>query len=340
MNRPLYFVLPDMEEIPSGGNLYNAHLIGALRQLRPEVVVVDWPDYLDLRQAGKPGIFWIDTLFLDAYKELPPHDYEQQREGLIVHHLESLYPPRGYSSEDWYDHREAEVLKRFSCFLATSTYTRDYLQAKGFASQQIIVAPPALGMPPQARATDTHELRALMVSNLVERKGILPFLEALARLWADLGPFSLTLVGSDEIEPEYAHACHQLMAEHPELATCIHLTGALLPQKTNRYFRFSNLYLSTAFMETYGMALQEARSFRLPILALNRGNVSAHVRGNGKLFDSLEELVDCFVSLTRHPDAFKRLHDQALHCCTEDHADWNVVANQLIAGLKFQTWTR
>ena len=288
MNRPLYFVLPDMEDIPSGGNLYNAHLIGALRQQRAGVEVLDWPDYLELRRAGKPGIFWIDTLFLEPYKELSPPHFEHQREGLIVHHLESLYPPEGYSSEEWYTHQEAEVLKRFSCFLVTSTYTRDYLQTKGFVSQQIIVAPPALGLAPQQRDIDTRELRALMVSNLVERKGILPFLNALARRWQELGPFSLTIVGSDEIEPEYARACHQLMDVYPELSTRIHLTGALLPRKTNRYYRFSNLFLSTAFMETYGMALQEARSFRLPILALNRGNVGTHVQGNGKLFDSLE----------------------------------------------------
>lgn len=340
MNRPLFFVLPEILDIPSGGNLYNAHLIGALRSQGHTVETLDWLDYLDARCSGRQGIYWIDTLFLSAYKELPPVDAPGIEEGLIVHHLESLYPPPGHSSDEWFVQHEKELLSRFHLFLATSQYTGEYLVKQGLAPERIIVAPPALAFAPQEREADTHEVRALMVANLVKRKGILPFLEALARKQQYFGSFSLTIVGSDEIEPVYAAACRDFVSQHPALAHRVFFTGALLPQKTHRYYRFANLFLSTAYMETYGMALQEARSFRLPILALDGGNAKAHVRtgGNGKLFEDHRGMAHCFTFLTSHPAAFVAFHDRAYQCCTEDHADWNIVANQLTSGLKAQAW--
>ncbi len=341
MKQPLYFVLPEILDIPSGGNLYNAHLIGALRAQDQSVTILDWPAYRKVRAAGLPGLFWIDTLFLSAYQELAPLSVAGQQEGLIVHHLESLYPPQGHSSDEWFAQHEATLLQRFDYFLATSDYTGDYLVRRGFAPEKIIVAPPALAFAPQEREVNTEEVRALMVANLVERKGILPFLQALEHNWAQSGPFSLTLIGSDEIEPAYAAACRAYIAQRPALASRVLLTGALLPQKTFRYYRYANLFLSPAFMETYGMALQEARSFRLPILALDGGNARAHIRdgSNGKLFADHLGMANCFLYLTAHPEGFQDFHDRALHCCTEDHSDWNIVANQLISGLKPQIWT-
>jgi glycosyltransferase involved in cell wall biosynthesis len=56
-------------------------------------------------------------------------------------------------------------------------------------------------------------------------------------------------------------------------------------------------------METYGMALAEARTLGLPILAHAGGNVGAHVTSGagGELVASHEELAAAFLSLCRDP---------------------------------------
>lgn len=330
-----YFVLPEIQEIPSGGNLYNAQLIGALREQGVVLETIDFPTYLKAREQQLNGVFWIDTLFLEAFGALPDIQASGMIHGLLVHHLESLYPPTGVDSDSWYQENEAVILSRFQWFLATSPYTSAYLQQRGFLEAQIIVAPPALSFQPQGRVGDTEELRALMVSNLVERKGVLPFLEGLAQRQNQMGPYHLTIVGSDEIEADYAEACHQLLALYPALKHHVHLTGSLMPRKTQRYYRFSNLYLSTAYMETYGMSLQEARAFRLPILALDGGNASSHVRDgkNGRIFPTISSLLDEFQLLSQDPLRFQSLHDRAQQCRTEDDYDWQQVAARVLAAL-------
>ncbi|MFK7920815.1 MAG: glycosyltransferase family 4 protein [Bacteroidia bacterium] len=337
-----YFVLPEIQDIPSGGNLYNAQLIGALREQGISLETIDFQAYLAARTEAKPGVYWIDTLFLDQFGELPEMDAPQMIHGLLVHHLDSLYPPDGVQSDEWYAAKEASVLARFQWFLVTSLYTCKYLQNRGFLPHQIIVAPPALSFQPQRREGDTEELRALMVSNLVERKGVLPFLRGLAERLDQMGPFNLSIVGSDEIEPAYAQACHDLIAQYPKLQQSVLLTGSLLPRKTQRYYRFSNLYISTAYMETFGMSLQEARAFRLPILTLNGGNAASHVKhgSNGLVFESIETLLDEFQMLSQTPQRFQSLHDGAQQCCTEDNCDWSDVADRVLNALPTLSWKK
>ncbi|MEL7529988.1 MAG: glycosyltransferase family 4 protein [Bacteroidota bacterium] len=337
-----YFVLPKMQDIPSGGNLYNAQLIGALRAKNIDLEVMDFEAYLEAREQGLRGLFWIDTLFLDQFGALPPLAEGPMIHGLLVHHLESLYPPKGIESDDWYAQNEADILARFEWFLATSPYTCKYLQFRGFASEQIVVAPPALSFQPVWREGDTEEVRALMVSNLVERKGVLPFLHGLAERFDRMGPFNLTIVGSDEIETDYAAACHELLDRYPQLQQKVLLTGSLLPRKTQRYYRYSNLYISTAYMETYGMSLQEARSFRLPILTLDGGNAASHVRhgSNGLVFGSIDNLLDEFQLLSQDPKRFESFHARAQQCCTEDAYDWHEVANRVLSALPTLSWKK
>ncbi|MEL6653830.1 MAG: glycosyltransferase family 4 protein [Bacteroidota bacterium] len=330
-----YFVLPEIQEIPSGGNLYNAQLIGALREQGVGLETIDFPTYLEAREQQLNGFFWIDTLFLEEFGALPELAPSGMIHGLLVHHLDSLYPPTGVESDTWYAEKEAPILPRFQWFLATSPYTSTYLQQRGFRASQIIVAPPALNFKPQKRGGDTEELRALMVSNLVERKGVLPFLEGLAQRQDRMGPYHLTIVGSDEIEADYAEACQQLLELYPALKNHVHLTGSLMPRKTQRYYNFSNLYLSTAYMETYGMSLQEARAFRLPILALDGGNTSSHIRDgeNGHIFPTISSLLDEFQLLSQDPIRFKSLHDRAQQCRTEDDYEWEQVAIRVLTAL-------
>ena len=51
----------------------------------------------------------------------------------------------------------------------------------------------------------------------------------------------------------------------------IHFAGSLSREQVQEKLQTATLYLSTSSMETFGMALQEAKAFGLPILALKAG---------------------------------------------------------------------
>ena len=74
----------------------------------------------------------------------------------------------------------------------------------------------------------------------------------------------------------------------------LHFPGSLSREELVRKYREAALYLSSSEMETFGMALQEARAFGLPILALEGGYVSRHISvgENGYLFKNIPGLAE------------------------------------------------
>ena len=319
-----HFVVPDMYSLPSGGNRYNACLTEALSQIGADVSAVEWETFVE---QGKAGIFWIDTLYMERWAT-NPSPKPGQIVGLLVHHLESLYPPQGVDSDAYFLKYEQVILQQFDAFLVTSRFTRDYLRERGFNEKPIIVVPPALHQIPDIRISAESHLRALMVANLIERKGILELLRALAKRVGEVGEWSLTVIGSEELEPEYAAACRQFVLGSPGLVKSVQFTGPLDHESVMEHFQSSNLFVSAAKMETYGMALQEAVAVGLPILALAGGHVQAHVKGggNGYLFGNVEEMADRFVQLSHEEELRRKLVEGAAASKPDPGYDWLAAA--------------
>ncbi|MEM7372061.1 MAG: glycosyltransferase family 4 protein [Bacteroidota bacterium] len=327
-----FFVVPDMFDLPSGGNLYNARLTEALAQLVPSIVVMDWEAFLDERREG---MFWIDTLYMDHWASNPLLR-TGQTVGLLVHHLESLYPPEGVHSDQYFEAHEREILAQFDAFLVTSPFTRQYLLRRGFSADDIFVVPPATD--PQSSSVITHEggLRAIMVANLIDRKGILDWLKVLAEGLEESDvtlPVSLTIIGSDQLDPAYAAACHTCVADSDVLTGCVRLAGECPHSDVLAAYAESNLFVSTARMETFGMALQEAHAIGLPILALDGGHIAKHVQQgkNGYVFQDILALREVFLSLARVPIFRQRLIEGAATCRPDSEYDWSAAAKRYLA---------
>ena len=107
-----------------------------------------------------------------------------------------------------------------------------------------------------------------MVANLVERKGVFPFLERLKDSFLVNRPnqLQIQLIGTAAIEKGYAQQCLTLLKKNTLLCQIVHYRGQLSSEQLQTYYQASNLFISSAFMETYGMALQEARAFRLSLI--------------------------------------------------------------------------
>jgi glycosyltransferase involved in cell wall biosynthesis len=306
----LHFVLPDDREKPSGGNIYNRYLVEALEKLGQPVEICSLTRYREALEKGQPGIFGVDSLFVDALRG------EQLKSAgifsfFILHHLQSLHPPKGASGDALFEREERQVLEQFDLILATSDFSRDYLRQKQLKLPVVVVEPALPDLPFEPPLSADAPLRGLMVANVVERKGILPFLQALLANGRVDDNFDLTIIGRQDMEPAYYQTC-QTMVKNSFLSEKVRFQGALSHKETMLQYHRHHLLVSAASMETYGMALQEARSLGMPILVLQGGYSARHIRqGNGILCEDIFELTRNFLQLSRSKAALRACLDTA-----------------------------
>jgi glycosyltransferase involved in cell wall biosynthesis len=342
MPLPIYFIIPDVNAFISGGNIYNKNLIQHLKKQGIACPIKTMDEVFKNTSSIEKAYYFFDTLLLP---QLPPYLLNKKAGAsyfLIVHHLESLYPPKGWTSSSYFKAKEAPLLKHFDGFLTSSEFTAKYLSQNGLLQTKIIV-PPALGIFPKSISIQkTPPLRALLIANLVERKGILPFLKKLINfpLHKIQNDLEIHIIGSAKMEINYAQKCLNLISQNTLLQSIIKYHGALSPQDTQQLLSKSHLFISTSFMETYGMALQEARAFSVPILALNRGNVAAHIQEgvNGFLVENMEQLIEKLALLINHPNILNDIQNQILlKEIGKTNYDWTAAAKLFMQQLDTST---
>jgi glycosyltransferase involved in cell wall biosynthesis len=305
----LTFVLPAGSEAISGGNIFNRKLIGALREIVP-VVTIGFEEYRLVTQRGTPGFYFADTLDLREFVEAPRRKQEQFSV-LIVHHLPSLEP--GLDPGDESLAVEKAALPLFDALLTTSPFTTDVLISRGFAPERIVTVIP--GLSPIERHPRSYQppLRALVVGNLIPRKAVLEFLRVLEPVLEDEDRLVLEIVGRTDLDPEYGRSCLEFIAASPRLRKVVRVSGPVAHEDMGEIYQRAALLVSAARMETFGMALQEAREYGLPILAFEAGHAGHHVTDgeNGFLFASIDGLAARLGELARDEPMMRALFDRA-----------------------------
>jgi glycosyltransferase involved in cell wall biosynthesis len=325
----LTFVLPSNRGAVSGGNIYNRELLRALRK-RVRVRAVSGNAWTRSLEGGEPGVYFLDTLNLRESLALGAAR-SGQRFVLIVHHLPSLEP--GVADGDEALAVERQALPRFDAFLATSPFTAQWLVNRGCASQGIMTVLPA---PPKAEPHTERAyeppLRALIVGNLIARKAILEFMQTLEGRVASSDRFIVDVLGRIDIDPAYARACVDLANNSERLCRRVRILGPVAHRRVGAFYRRAHIMVSAAEMETFGMALQEARAFGLPILALDRGYARHHFSDeeNGLLYASRSALVDGFLRLTREPERMLSLFEGAQRLRLSGDYTWETAAERLL----------
>lgn len=330
----LYFLIPDPTDFPSGGNLYNQQLMQALSAEGMEVQHIESKDLSNFSEFQPNSFLLVDTLYLDQISHFAVKQSNLTKI-LIVHHLDSLYPPSGWTSEAYFRQFEEKLLVLFDAWLCTSEYTKQYLISRKLITKRFIVIPPAIGFNPTPiqQGKGKEKIKALLVANLVERKGILPFLKALVKVqkerWSD--KLQITIIGNIILEPVYANECFGLLQTNPELNKIVALKGPLSHEETLAAYPKADFFISTSFMETFGMAIQEALAFGLPVLALKGGNVEQHLqRGNrGIVFENMTDLVEQLKQICIAPhELMKGKQIQFM-----EKKDWSMAARDLLKQL-------
>ena len=329
----LTFVLPATAPLISGGNLYNSHLIAALERRVPTRLMTP-ADWTDDRRATDDTWYLVDSLCLDAICARDRAPDRRGRSLLIAHLLPSMDPVRASPAEL---QRQRQALQRVDGVLATSDYAAWSLAEHGLPSSRILAVPPALSLALDgARPQPDSPPRVLLVGNLVPIKGILPFLHHLRDGVAPRDQFAIDIAGPTDIDHDYARACVDAVRTSRALETRVHFHGPVPHAQMMAHYRRAACFVSCARMETFGMALHEARHVGLPVLARRAGNVASHVPNarTGMLYHSLEQLVVGLLTLLRDPPALATLQANAFAERLRPHYTWDDAADRLLEKLR------
>lgn len=327
----LVFVLPDCHVELSGGHRFNAGLLQGLKATG-DVGVCTWSE--SKAEGGRPGWYIVDSLNLADFDATGPTARQARDAGqrfvLLVHHLPSL-EPGAKADLAW----QARALARFDAFIVTSAFTKSYLQDMG-CTQSVSVIEPVLDMLVRRQGGAHWPLRALMSCNLIARKGVLEFLEGLAEATGPEDRYTLSIVGRSDMDRDYSDACAKRISSCSELRTRVSLEGAVDYADMPHCYQQANLFVSASAMETFGIALQEARWFALPILAVRGGNSGNHVRENvtGDLYSTAKALAQGFLALTRNAEQMHQYAQGAEEFRLEPTETWNAAALRLRSALE------
>jgi glycosyltransferase involved in cell wall biosynthesis len=301
-----YFIVPRLDGPISGGTLYNRMLMAGLQEVGCACEVLP----VDGAMAGAGALerdrYWVDSLYLDQWSELARALWPGTRLGLIVHYLPTLLSHGEGIGPGDLTATEAAALRTATMFLVPSPWMRGILHRLLDPVRPVLTVEP--GRPPRPSSfVPGPPVRAAMVANLVEGKGVDRFLASLAEQLRETDDLNISIVGGKVHGPAYAERC-QALARAPGVRGRVRFLGELSHDQTLRVMAASNLLISCSRMESFGMALMEARVLGVPILAERGGHVAAIVEqdSGGELFANAEELVATLLGIGRDPAEHRR----------------------------------
>ncbi len=343
MNEPaLTWICPPLDGPATGGTLYNAALLRALAALGVRASAVELDAGRRALRRGIASSYWVDSLYLAHLPELERDDVTGGGLGLVTHYLPSLVALERVPLRKELSSTEEAALRAARRFLATSPFLRDVLLSLGIPGSRVVTVCPGveegergaspLGADTGAATTSRSGLRALMVANLLPGKGIAPFLTALDPLLTPSVSLELSVVGSEALDAECARECLAVVAASPRLQRAVRFEGPVSHDTVLRRMRASDVLVSASRMESFGMALAEARAVGLPLLARAGGNVATHVdeAAGGALCDDDAGLARALVALAGDPAEVRRRAARAAG--SRVRRSWGEAAGEFVGG--------
>lgn len=279
--RPVIFAIPGDLSLPTGGYAYDRRILtGAaehgleMRHLAlPGSFPQPTPEHLAetarlIAEAPANSVLFIDGL---AYGAMPPGLIRAFARPIValVHHPLGL--ETGVDAERAREliANEADALALADHVIVTSALTARTL-ANDFAtpSSKITVAEPGVETAPRARGSKTAEVQIVSVGSVTPRKGYDLLVDALATL-SDRR-WRLKIAGAVDRAPETVAALQSQISARG-LSDRIELLGAISDDDVSTLYDRADLFVLASHYEGYGMALAEAMTRGLPIIATTGG---------------------------------------------------------------------
>lgn len=274
---------------PSGGNVYDRHLMAGLADLgwcvHERRIPGSWPapdadalaaldGVLSGLAAGSPVI--VDGLVASAAPGVFLGLAGRFRLVVLVHL--PLGVPQAAGGEAPASATicgERAVLSAASAVVTTSGWTRRWLlDTYDLDPGSVHVARPGVEVAPIVEPRDVGGGRLLCVAAVTAGKGHATLVDALGRLdRLGLHSWTCTCVGSLEVEAGFVAALRR-RAERNGIAARWRLVGPLAPGAAlDGAYAYADLVLLPSRFETYGMVVTEALARGLPVLATDTGGV-------------------------------------------------------------------
>lgn len=284
-------VIYDTLNTISGGYLYDRKLVEHLLRAGDDVEIISIPSRnyaAHLSDNGSEVLFRrlrdarVDVMLQDELNHPSLFRINRRLRGAvsypilsIVHHLRSSEAHPAWQ-RIFYRWIERQYLASVDGFIFNSQTTRAAVsQLLGRAPANCVVAHPAGDrFNPSIdsttiikRAREAGRLRLVFVGNLIPRKGLHIFLDALARLPGDA--WQLTVVGNPNIDAKYtAHVRARIGAVRLKN---VRLVGALQDDALANVLAQSHVLVVPSEYEGYGIVYLEGMSFGLPAIATTSG---------------------------------------------------------------------
>jgi glycosyltransferase involved in cell wall biosynthesis len=329
----LGLIAPDLNGPPTGGTLYNAGIFAALNDAGVHCAHFGLEQGVQAVARAAARVFVIDSLYLDAVPRLR----RSARAGslhLLLHYLPSLVEHGRELEPAELSAMEREALAAADGFVVTSAFMDRVLAKLAVNHRHVMIVEPGVSSPPGRERDEPGLLRAVMLCNVVAGKGVQPLLAALATCISNGDRFELWIAGRLDLEPSYADGCRALVLASPSLRTRVRLLGPLLHPQALALLSTASVFLSASQMESYGMALAEARAAGVPIIARAGGHAAMHVDGacGGALVEDELGVAAELLELARKPDLLARRRHLA--AAGVRARSWPEAAADLIAQLE------
>ncbi|MBP6183500.1 MAG: glycosyltransferase family 4 protein [Saprospiraceae bacterium] len=274
------WIAPMPDQFISGGNIYNDKMIQALKLMKDEVHTVSINQYSPHTAEPCDILIW-DTIYIDKLEAL--NESPCSNLFLLVHMI----------NEDVLKVLPS-ILKKFKGFIVPSKWVSDQLILNGVLPDQIFVIEPGMDKIPAIDRIllPPEKLHLVQIANLLPEKGHEALLKAINRHMDKLHDFELDLFGDDRINIPWAKYILNLIDAFKE-TSFVRYKGMIPHAKIWQTLSQYQALLSVSPKESFGMAIQEAISCGLPVLAIRGGNISSLVSQgeNGYLFDNVNQLM-------------------------------------------------
>lgn len=267
--RSIRLLVPANIRHNSGGNVYNARLAQGLTALGVEVEVLavdgSWPEATaeERRRLGgllgarepqaeiTPGtVTLVDGLIACGAPDELEYAAAERRQTWVLLHMPAASNPEN----------EARSLRAATGIICTSTSAAAGITPLHGMSDSHVALP---GTDPAPVAEGSDPPHIIAVAALLPNKDQLLTVGALARL-QDLA-WTASLVGSDDVDPEYAELVRAAVAAHG-LEDRVRLTGQLTGEALDDEWNRANLSILVSRAEAFGLVVTESLARGIPVI--------------------------------------------------------------------------
>ena len=284
----LYFVLPGQPETPTGGFVYDRHMLSALRAEQrlagclvlpggypnPSKQASDAASRM-LRELPNGARVIVDGLAFSPLLDAFATEAKRLSIYALVHHPlcdETDLTPKERAR---LFERERRALSLARGIVVTSRHTAARLAGFGVPTDRIRVVRPGIDAKSRRPASPLSKTPLLLcVASLTARKGQDVLLRALARLRR----FAWRLLLAGPVR-DAAFAGHlRRLARDLRIGGRVSFCGVVRPTQLARLYRAADLFVLPSHHEGYGIAVAEAGGFGLPVIASDVGGIPEAAR--------------------------------------------------------------